>query len=132
MAVTLNPGRQQSRWAIQTINYADLVSGIAATISNLPVGAMLVGGAIVVNTAFNSATSDTLSLGDSSSATRYANGVNIHATGRTALTLTGYKTLPTTRALQATWTGSGAAPSAGSVELHLEYIVSGRADATQD
>lgn len=132
MPLSINAERQPSRWAVQTINFNDLASGAASAVVNLPVNAMVVGGAIVVNIAFNAGTSDTLSLGDSASATRYASAVNIHAAGRTALTLTGYKALATTRQILATWTAVGAAPTAGSVEIHLEYIVAGRADGTQD
>lgn len=81
---------------------------------------------------FNSATSDTLSLGDSAAGARYANAVNLRTLGRTALTVTGYRTLPTTRTITATWTGVGAAPTTGSVRVIVEYLQGHRADLTQD
>lgn len=132
MPLKISDGRQDSLWAVQTINFNDLTSGVATAVINLPIGAVVVGGAIITATAFNSATSDTLSLGDSASATRYASAANIHATGRTALTLTGYKALTTTRQMLATWTGVGAAPTAGSVDVQVEYLVTDRAEWTQD
>lgn len=132
MPITLNSNRQQSRWATLDVAYGDLVSGVAADAIKLPVGAVVVGGAVVVNTAWNSATSDVLVVGDSASSNRYKTSFSIAATGRTALTPTGYATLSTTRAIQIEWTGTGAAPSAGQLRLEVEYIVPGRGDAAQD
>lgn len=132
MAITLNPNRQQSCWATVDISYADLVSGAAQTAIQLPVGAVVVGGAVVVKTAFNSATSDVIVVGDSASANRYRASVSIASAARQALTATGYETLSTTRGLQVTWTGSGTAPSAGALRLEVEYIVPSRGDAIQD
>lgn len=132
MAIKVNSGRQSSIWVYQPILFGDVVSGVAQAAVNLPVDAVVVGGAVVVNTAFNSATSDTINVGDSVSATRYASAANIHAIGHIALTLTGYKVTSATRQVLVTWTGTGTAPTAGEVILQLEYIVSYRADAAQD
>lgn len=132
MPIKVNSGRQSSIWVYQPIAFGDVVSGVAQAAVNLPVDAVVVGGALVTITAFNSATSDTLNVGDSANATRYASAANIHTAGRIALTLTGYKTLSTTRQVLVTWTGTGAAPTAGDVILQMEYIVSYRADAVQE
>lgn len=132
MAITTNVNRQQSRWASVDVSYSALTSGAAADAIKLPVGATIVGGAVVVNTAFNSATSDALVVGDSASANRYKTSFSIAATGRTALVPTGYLTLSTTRVVQVTWTGVSTAPSAGSFRLEVEYIVPGRGDAVQE
>ncbi|HRD50285.1 MAG TPA: hypothetical protein PL166_11905 [Candidatus Contendobacter sp.] len=132
MPITLKPERQRSLFAILDIGFADLASGVAGTAIQLPPNAEVVSGSITVNTVFNSATSDTLSLGDSAAGARYANAVNLRALGRTALTVTGYRTLPTTRAITATWTGVGAAPTTGSVRVIVEYLQGHRADLTQD
>lgn len=132
MPLKISDGRQDSLWAVQTINFNDLTSSVATVVMNLPIGAVVVGGAIVVNTPFNSATNDTLSLGDSASATRYINAAAIRTSARGAIALSGYKTTATTRQMLATWTGTGAAPTAGSLDLHVEYIVIDRAEWTQD
>ena len=132
MPITLKSDRQQSSWATVDISYADLVSGAAQTAIQLPVNAVVQAGAVVVKTAFNSATSDVIVVGDSASSNRYRASVSIAAAGRQALTPTGYLTLTTTRGLQVTWTGVGAAPSAGALRLEVEYIVLGRGDANQD
>lgn len=132
MAITLNPNRQQSRWATVDISYADLTSAAAADAIKLPVGAVVVGGSVNVTTAFNSGTSDALVVGDSAVANRYKSSYSIQATGRTALVPTGYVVLSTTRAIQITWTGAGTAITAGALRLEVEYIVPGRGDAIQD
>lgn len=132
MAITLNPNRQQSRWATVDISYADLVSGTAQTAIQLPVGAVVQAGAVVVKTAFNSGTSDVIVVGDSATADRYRASVTIASAARQALTPTGYQTLTTTRGLQVTWTAVGAAATAGALRLEVEYIVPTRGDAVQD
>ena len=132
MTISQNVNRQQSRWATVDVSYSALTSGAAADAIQLPVGAVVVGGAVVVNTAFNSATSDALVVGDSASANSYKSSFSIAATGRTALVPTGYLTLSTTRTIKVTWTGSGTAPSAGSFRLEVEYIVPVRGDAVQE
>lgn len=132
MTISLQSGRQLSAWATVDFSYADLVSGAAAAAVKLPVGAVVVGGAVVVQTAWNSATSDALVVGDSGTANRYKSSFSIAATGRTALVPTGYQALSTTRELQVVWTGVGAAPSAGAARLEVEYIVPGRAEFSQD
>lgn len=132
MAITLNSNRQQSRWACQDVAYGDLTSAAAADAIKLPVNAVVVGGAVVVKTAWNSGTSDALVVGDSASSNRYKTSFSIASTGRTALVLTGYEALSTTRTIQITWTGAGAAPSAGALRLEVEYILPTRGDAVQD
>lgn len=56
----------------------------------LPRGAVIVGGTVVRETAFDAATY-TISVGDSGSATRYLSATDLKATGLTALVPTGYK-----------------------------------------
>jgi len=70
MPITLKSDRQQSSWATVDISYADLVSGAAQTAIQLPVNAVVQAGAVVVKTAFNSATSDVIVVGDSASSNR--------------------------------------------------------------
>lgn len=106
------------------------LSGIAFNLFELPAGAIVIGGDIKVLTAFNSATSDTLSIGDSGSATRYASAVSIASAARTALTVPA-RQVSSTEKVTATWTGSGAAPSAGQVHVSLQYIIPGRAVENQ-
>lgn len=61
---------------------------------NLPDGAVVVGGELVIETQGVGPTAYTVSLGDSASATRYLNAASLLAAAgtRTALTLTGFRT----------------------------------------
>lgn len=62
-------------------------SGTVYDIITPPLNSLVVGGDVQVLTASDETGTATASLGDSSSATRYANAVNIKSTARTALTL---------------------------------------------
>lgn len=106
------------------------LSGIAFNLFELPAGAIVTGGDIKVLTAFNSATSDVLSIGDSGSATRYLSSQSIASAARTALTIPARQSA-TTEKVVATWTGVGTAPTAGQVHVSLSYIIPGRAFENQ-
>lgn len=107
------------------------LSGIAFNLFELPAGAIVIGGDIQVLTATNSGTSATLSIGDSGSATRYtASAVSTQSAARTALTVPARQVSSTEKVL-ATWTSSGTAPTAGSVLVTLQYIISGRSVENQ-
>lgn len=131
MAITKNSGRQEVVSAYVDVSYADLASGTAADAIDLPVGAVVIGGAVVVTTAFNSATSDALVVGDSASSNRFKSSFSIAATGLTALVPTGYVALATTNKVRVTWTGAGTAPTAGAFRLRVDYIVEKRAAFSQ-
>ena len=88
------------------------------------------GGAVVVKTAFNSATSDVIDVGDSVSQNRYLNDGNIHATGVVALVPTGY--VHAGGDLTVRWVGVGAVPTTGQLQLRVDYIQVGRSEYTQD
>lgn len=132
MTISQNVNRQQSRWATVDISYTNIASGVAASAIKLPVGAVVVGGNLIRKTAFNSGTSDVMTVGDSASANRYMASTTIATTGRLALVPTGYEALSTTREVQVTWTAVGTAATAGALRLEVEYIVPGRGDAVQE
>jgi hypothetical protein len=131
MAIPKNSGRQEVISAYVDVSYADLASGTAADAIDLPVGAIVIGGAVVVTAAFNSATSDALVVGDSASSNRFKSSFSIAATGLTALVPTGYVALATTSKVRVTWTGVGTAPTAGAFRLRVDYIVEKRAAFSQ-
>lgn len=131
MAITKNRGRQHVSSAYVDFTFADLASGVAAEAIDLPTGAQVVGGDIVVDTAFNSGTSDVMTVGDALSANRYYASASIAAAGRNPLLVTGYRSLATSNKVRVTWTGVGAAPSAGAIRLRVDYIVNKRAAFTQ-
>lgn len=98
---------------------------VVASIINLPEGAVVVGGEIVVETAGVGPTVYTASLGDSSSANRYANAVDLKTAARTALTLTGYRT---SENLRLTINSTVAAASAGKATVRVLYVLPGRSN----
>lgn len=133
MAITKDFNRQCVMSALLTINFGDVagLSGTDVAAVSLPPNSIVTGGAIVKRTVFNSGTSDTLSVGDAGSATRYLGATDVKtATGIVALVPTGY--LHPGGDLTVRWTGVGAVPTTGQVQLRVDYIQVGRAEYTQD
>lgn len=121
-----NAGRQSPLVAEVAFTFEDLVSAVAKAAADLPAGATVVGGEVIIDTAWDTGTTDVLDIGDGDNGSRYANDVNLKATGRTALTLTGYK-YAAADTVDLTKTAVGTAPTQGAGRLHLHYIISGRA-----
>lgn len=94
---------------------------------NLPEGAVVVGGEVVVETAGVGPTVYTVSLGDSASATRYANAVNLLSAARTALTLTGFRT---SENIRLTIASTVANATAGKATVRVLYEIPNRANET--
>lgn len=131
MPIRLNAGRQELVVAYVDVKAGDLVSGVAGKAIELPSGAVIVGGDIVVKTAFNSATTATLKVGDKVDDDRYTSAaVDLKTAGRTALTLTGYKH-SVSEHLQALFAETGAAATLGLARVSIHYYVEGRAAFTQ-
>lgn len=126
MSIKKDFNRQTVLVAQVEIGFADLIgtSGLDQEAIGVPAGSIVVGGDIVVTEAFNSGTSDVLSVGDSVTYNQYASAANIHAAGRTALTLVG--TGNSTNDINVRWVGVGSAPTAGKARLSVHYITPGR------
>lgn len=125
-----NSDRQYPLTAIVDFTLSDLTAGTAVPAVDLPQGAVVVGGELIIDTAFDSATSDTISVGDGGSAGRYGNAVDVQSAGRTALTLTGYK-YTAVDTIDLTYAQSGAAASNGAGRLIVQYVVDGRGNENQ-
>lgn len=126
-----NNGRQWPLVARQVFGFAEMETATAVPLIDLPVGAIVIGGSMVITELFNSATSDTLTVsgGGVSTAAIDADATG-GALGRTALTLTGAEqTLGDTVDVAASLTGGGATTGAGYVEL--TYIITSRANENQ-
>lgn len=95
----------------------------------LPPNANVIGGEIIVETAYATSTAATLSVGDSGSATRYANAVDLKTAARTALTLTGYRGSGENLRLAVNATVANA--TAGKVTVRVLYTIQGRANEAQ-
>ena len=95
----------------------------------LPPNATVIGGEIIVETAYATSTAATLSVGDSVSATRYASAVDIKTAARTALTLTGFRGAGENVRLAVNATVANA--TAGKVTVRVLYTVQNRTSEVQ-
>lgn len=91
-------------------------------ISNLPGNAIIVGGEVVTDTAFDAATY-TVSVGDSSSATRYLGATDRKGVGRSALVPTGYR--PDGKRVRLSVTAADVCTT-GKMSVRIQYITEGR------
>lgn len=91
-------------------------------IANLPQGAVVVGGEVVTETAFDALTY-TVSIGDAGSATRYLGATDKKDVGRTALVPTGYRTDGAN--IRMTVVPADAC-TAGKMTVRVEYVVENR------
>lgn len=126
----LNSGRQYPLIATAELAFTDLPSGEIVDLFELPNGAVVIGGDIVVTQVTNTTGTDTVAIGDAGLATRYATAVNIKAAARTALTITGYKTSGKVPVAVAR-TAADAAADQGSVRITVQYMVVGRSNENQ-
>ncbi|SDZ16920.1 hypothetical protein [Delftia lacustris] len=132
MTIKKNPSRQELIVAHLDIGFADPAAyGTAEAAIDLPGNAILVGGDVTVLTAWNSATSATLKLGDTADDDRYtATPIDLKTAGRTALTITGFRH-PIAESLKALLAQAGAAATAGKARVAIHYYVAGRSAFSQ-
>jgi hypothetical protein len=114
------------------IGYNEMLSTDFATAATqnvvvLPEGAMVIRAFVLVTTAYNSATTATLSVGDSVTPARYGSGIDLKTTGIKALVPTGYIT-PGQGPVTVTFAQTGAAATAGAARVYVEYIVERKGD----
>lgn len=96
---------------------------------SLPPNAIVVGGNVAVETAYNTTSTATVSLGDADSANRYASAVNIKTAAITALTLPAFRT--SGNDLELTVALADAAATQGKVTVHVMYLIADRANEVQ-
>lgn len=127
LAANRNKGLQEPLVAVQRLTQPELPTGKLVAAVFVPPGAIVTGGFISVETAFDSATSDTISVGDAASGTRYLNGGadNGSTTARVALVPTGYQ-YTTGKWITVKNVAVGTEGTAGKVLLVVEFIVEGR------
>lgn len=100
----------------------------------MPVDAVLLSGHVAVLDAIGTTGTDVLDVGDSASANRYKNDINLKSAALTALVPTGYRTTSSTNAIRLTRVPADedAADGDGSIEVALVYAVNGKGGFTQD
>jgi hypothetical protein len=117
--------------ALDTIEATDGVTktfnaALVADISPLPPGAVVIGGELVVETVYGTTGAATASLGDSALATRYATTVNLKATARTPLTLTGFRYTEANDLRLTIAAADSPAGNVGKATVRLMYVIDGR------
>jgi len=131
MAITKNPDRQWPLRAKVTFTQADVPSAVDVDMIDLPGGARLIGGQIGIVTAGDSTTSDTITVGDGTTANRYASGVNGQAAGVTALTPDELDHATGKGVVTLTNTQVGGEGTAMVGFLEVEYVIEGRGNESQ-
>ena len=137
MAITKPDVRQYPLTAIVAFTQPDLPTGVPVAVIELPQGAIVTGGQLIIDTAFDSATSDTVDVGFTSpNATddpdAYLDGGADNGSTAASLAL-----VPTGREAvgqeQVTIenTAAGAEGTAGAGRLIVEYIINGRGNENQ-
>lgn len=93
----------------------------------LPIGAIITGGELIVETAGAGPTAYTVSVGNSSSATAYLAATSILSAGRTALTGLGYNSVANVGGnVRIAIASTVANATAGKVRVRVEYTIDNR------
>lgn len=128
MPITKNSARQELIVAWLDINLADVATGVAQAAMRIPVNAVIDSGRLITTEAWNSTSTDTMSVGDITSATRYLTTGNIRAlAANVPLVPTGFTHTATEKDITVTWASGGGSPTTGKVRLEVKYFVKGRA-----
>ena len=96
----------------------------------LPIGAVVTGGEVIVETAYAGSTAVTLSVGVAGATTALANAVDLKTAARTALTLSNTSQLIANdgKNIRLTLAYTVANATAGKVRVRLNFTIDGRQD----
>lgn len=123
--------RDVRQWPMSDVirfTVADAEAG-AVALAELQGGEVVTGGSITVLTAWNTTGAATVSLGDGDTDDRYADEVDLKATGRTALTLTGH-VYAVADELLATFAFADEDADAGEAVVEFTVVREGRQNET--
>lgn len=105
-------------------------TGIVIDAIPMPIGAVIVGGEVIVETAVTGSTAYTVSLGIAGTTTALANAVDAKTAARTALTLTTPLLCNSGTNVRLTAAYTVANATAGKVRVRVQYTIDGKADET--
>lgn len=120
-----NDGSQNVSYLRKKTTFADGETGVV-TVGVLPAGAIVTRGEVLVKTAFNSGTTNTISVGTSAATSNFASAIATGTAGVIAFddmattTIAGPLTADTT--IQATHVRTGTAATAGEAYVIVEYL----------
>lgn len=130
-AKEINVSRQYPLVGTQRFDISQLESGVAVAFAKIPFNSIITGGYLLITTAFDSGTTDTITIGDdggtdgTADPDRYLVGGDGQALGPTAIVPTGFQ-FTTLGNLTMTWTSAGTAPTVGAGLIVFEYVTEGR------
>ena len=130
MAISKDTGRQWPLCAVVDIAYSDTPTDATFYEAvDLPANARVIGGALVVKTAWDS-TTDTFSVGDSGAAARYLSATDLKTVGTTPFD---FSTDDGSAPLDVgvTFGFTGPASTAGAAQLIVQYVIDGKANEVQ-
>lgn len=130
MAITKRIERQSVKTAFVDIALADLVTAEeSGVVIDIQPNTVILSGRTVTTEAWDSTTSDVLTVGDTGDDDRYLTDGNIRAAGAiVALVPTGY--VSKGEGLTVTWTSGGGTPTTGKVRLEIQYYIQNRGEST--
>lgn len=108
------------RIMVVNFDYTDFATGVFSPVAVLPNGAIILSGQLVITTASNAASTDTIQFGIAGTANRNLTATDaktVAKTALTALTTVSGETLGVTRTL------GGAAGTQGAGYLEVEYLI---------
>ena len=131
MAITKDVGVQDICVKTVTINLADVTSGDDISAIDLPNNSVILSGSLYTTEAWNSTSTDVLSVGDTTTYNRYLSAGNIRSLAALVpLVPTGI--VQPTSGLTVRWVSGGGSPTTGKVRLVVTYVVLGKAEYTYE
>lgn len=129
MAITKDTGRQWPLVAKVSFGFADTpTTATAYEALDLPNGAVVIGGGLLIDTAWDS-TTNTLSVGDAASGTRYLTTKDLKSTAGTY-----FPFVIATKGVadvNVTYAFTGGAATAGAATLVVQYVIDGKSNEVQ-
>lgn len=117
---------QQTHYLVQSYDYDDITDESAETLGVIPAGSLVINAGVIVETAFNSATSDTLDIGTSADGNGFATLLDLTTAGviqADELATSDDVVASSDTTITFEWNGTGTAPSAGRIHVFVEYLV---------
>lgn len=130
----MNRFNYEHQWPVVGYNellFSDFATAAVGQVITLPAGAQVTRAWVLVTTAYNSATTATLNVGDAALPSRYGNGIDLKTTGLKALVPTGLITA-NKGAVTATLAQSGTAATVGAARVYVEYLVERKSDVVSE
>jgi hypothetical protein len=106
----------------KNVTYTDTT---AVTVGYLPPNSHIIDIICTVGTAFNAGGNDYIDVGDSSTANKYANDINVASTGKASVTVANVGAVQSSTGsteIKAVYVPSGTSPTAGSGYVNVLYV----------